>query len=178
MKKLLFVASHLSTGGLPQYLVKKVELLVDLFDVYVVEYSDVTGGRLVVQKNRLKSLLKNELVTLGKDKTELLRLIEGLEPDIIHMEEIPEMFCDVNIAKRIYRKDRPYFIYETCHDSSFNAANKQFLADKMILVSNYQIKMFESLGVPIEVIDYPIEFSNNKLREQYRNELGDRKSVV
>jgi FkbM family methyltransferase len=172
MRKLLFVAPHLSTGGLPQYLVKKVELLKDVFDIYVVEYSDVTGGRLVVQRNRLKSLLKNDLITLGENKTKLLDVIKEISPSAIHMEEIPEMFCDATLAKQIYRKDRPYFIYETCHDSSFEASNKQFFADKMILVSNYQIKLFEPLGVPIEIIDYPIEFSNNKLREQYRDELG------
>ena len=27
MQKLLFIAPHLSTGGLPQYLTKKIELL-------------------------------------------------------------------------------------------------------------------------------------------------------
>lgn len=172
MKKLLFVIPHLSTGGLPQYIVKKVELLIDTFDIYAVEYSDVTGGRLVVQKNRIKSLLKNELITLGEDKGELIRIIEGLQPSVIHMEEIPEMFCDRHIAKQIYKKDRSYFIYETCHDSSFDVANKQFIPDKMVLVSNYQKRLFSPLGIPIEVIDYPIEFSNNKLREQYRNELG------
>jgi len=36
MKKLLFIAPHLSTGGLPQYLTKKIELLKDEFDVYLV----------------------------------------------------------------------------------------------------------------------------------------------
>ena len=29
MKKLLYIAPHLSTGGLPQYLTKKIELLRD-----------------------------------------------------------------------------------------------------------------------------------------------------
>jgi len=35
MKKLLYVAPHLSTGGLPQYLVKKVELLKQDFEIYL-----------------------------------------------------------------------------------------------------------------------------------------------
>ena len=32
MKKILFLAPHLSTGGLPQYLTKKIELIKNEFD--------------------------------------------------------------------------------------------------------------------------------------------------
>jgi len=38
MQKLLFIAPHLSTGGLPQYLTKKIELLQNEFDIYLVEW--------------------------------------------------------------------------------------------------------------------------------------------
>lgn len=171
-KKLLFVIPHLSTGGLPQYVVKKTEMMIDDYDIYVVEYSNVTGGRLVVQRNRLINLLKTELMTLGDNKFELLDIIDRIKPDIIHMEEIPEMFCDFELAKKIYKNDRRYVIYETSHDSSYNINNKQFLPEKFIFVSNYQKKTFEPLGIDIEVIDYPIEFSDRKNREQYRKELG------
>jgi hypothetical protein len=44
MQKLLFIAPHLSTGGLPQYLTKKVELLKDEFEIHLVEWVDCTGG--------------------------------------------------------------------------------------------------------------------------------------
>ena len=72
MKKILFVAPHLSTGGLPQYLTKKIELLKEEFDIYLIEWRDSTGGRLVVQKNKIKNLLpKNHIFTFGEDKTEL-----------------------------------------------------------------------------------------------------------
>jgi hypothetical protein len=33
MEKLLYVAPHLSTGGLPQYLTKKIELLKNDFEI-------------------------------------------------------------------------------------------------------------------------------------------------
>jgi len=56
MKKLLYIAPHLSTGGLPQYLYKKIELLQEKFDIYLVEWDNHTGGRLVVQRNKLNSL--------------------------------------------------------------------------------------------------------------------------
>lgn len=172
MKRLLFISPHLSTGGLPQYLVKKVELLQNEYDIFVVEYSDVTGGRLVVQRNRLISLLKNPLITLGEDKSELLNVIRQINPHIVHMEEIPEMFCDNHIANQIYDLNRTYSIYETSHDSSFDVHYKRYIADKMILVSDYQRKLYEPLNIPIEVIDYPIEFSKENRKEEYMRELG------
>ena len=38
MQKLLFIAPHLSTGGLPQYLCKKIELLKNDFEIYLAEW--------------------------------------------------------------------------------------------------------------------------------------------
>jgi hypothetical protein len=42
--RILFIAPHLSTGGCPQYLLKKIVELNDSNEVYCVEYTDVTGG--------------------------------------------------------------------------------------------------------------------------------------
>jgi hypothetical protein len=97
MQKLLYIAPHLSTGGLPQYLTKKIELLKDEFDIYLIEWVDCTGGKLVVQRNKIKNLLpESKFYTLYEDKTELFSIINKIQPDIIHLEEIP-MIQDVNI---------------------------------------------------------------------------------
>jgi len=72
MKKLLYIAPHLSTGGLPQYLYKKIELLQGEFDIYLVEWDNHTGGVLVVQRNKITNLLSsNHFFTLGENKTEI-----------------------------------------------------------------------------------------------------------
>ena len=60
MKKILFIAPHLSTGGLPQYLTKKIELIKNEFEVYLIEWVDCTGGRLVVQRNKILNLVDND----------------------------------------------------------------------------------------------------------------------
>jgi hypothetical protein len=39
MKKLLYVAPHLSTGGLPQYLTKKIELLKDELEFLICSFN-------------------------------------------------------------------------------------------------------------------------------------------
>ena len=58
MEKLLFITPHLSTGGLPQFLVKQLEVLRGKYDLYVIMYNDVGGEQFVVQKNRVRKLLK------------------------------------------------------------------------------------------------------------------------
>ena len=76
MKKLLYIAPHLSTGGLPQYLCKKIELLKNDFDIYLVEWADVTGGVLVVTRNKIVQLVDpKKFFTLGDDKHELINII-------------------------------------------------------------------------------------------------------
>ena len=80
MEKLLYITPHLSTGGAPQYLLKKLELLIDEFDIHVVEYQDL--GIFRVQKDKIISILKNPLTTLGERKEQLLDLISDIKPDI------------------------------------------------------------------------------------------------
>ncbi|MCB1712939.1 MAG: hypothetical protein KDH96_10835, partial [Candidatus Riesia sp.] len=172
--KLLSITPHLSTGGAPQVLVKRIELIKDVFDIYVVEYSNISD-RYIVQKNMIKELLGiDKLITLGENKFEILNVIKDIDPDIIHFEEIPEMFMDYNISKKIYSGDRKYKIFETTHSSDFNVNNKIFLPDKFLFVSQYNSFKFNKFGVPIEVIEYPIEKKKVKKsdKEKYMSELG------
>ena len=60
MQKLLYITPHLSTGGAPQYLLKKIELLKDEYDISLVEYTDVGGTQFVVQKNKIFNIIPSE----------------------------------------------------------------------------------------------------------------------
>jgi glycosyltransferase involved in cell wall biosynthesis len=174
MKTILFIAPHLSTGGLPQYLVKKVELLKSTYNIFVIEYDDITGGRLIIQKERIQKLLGDNLITIpaGVDKNLLIDAIDRINPDIIHFEELPEYFMGDDIASQIYKSGRSYKIFETCHDSSFNPDNKRFRPDKFILVSQYQVGMLAPLNVPSEVVEYPIEPKERPDRVAALTKLG------
>jgi len=166
MQKLLFIAPHLSTGGLPQYLAKKIELLKDEFEIYLIEWNDCTGGRLVVQKNKIKDLLdKKYFFTLGEDKSELFNIINSINPNIIHLEEIPEYFMDDEVAKKLYNIDREYYIVETSHDSSMDVNNKLYSPDKFMFVSNWQINQYKSIDIPKILVEYPIEYTPRPNRE-------------
>lgn len=170
--KILFITPHLSTGGGPQYLLKKIELLHNQHEIYCVEYSNITGGVLIVQRSQILNLLGNRLITLGENKLDLLEQINLINPDIIHFEEMPEFFCDVNLAKNIYRQNRSYKIIETSHDSSFDPKNKLFFPDRFAFISEYQRKTFSCLNIPMTIVEYPIEYKQKCDRTQSLLNLG------
>lgn len=173
MKKLLYIAPHLSTGGLPQYLTKKIELLKSEFDIYLVEWSDCTGGILVVTRNKIIKLIdKDKFFTLGENKQELIKIIDQIKPDIIHLEEIPEFFMGFDIAKQIYTQDRKYKIVETSHDSSYDTTQKKFFPDKFMFVSQWQINQYKDIDIPKVVVEYPIEYVKRPNREEALQKLG------
>jgi glycosyltransferase involved in cell wall biosynthesis len=173
MQKLLYIAPHLSTGGLPQYLTKKIELLKDTYEIYLVEWSDVTGGVLVVTRNKILNLIDSDkFFTLGEDKNELIDIINRVKPDIVHSEEIPEFYMDFNVATKLYSSDRKYKIVETSHDSSFDTTQKKFFPDKFMFVSQWQIDQYKDINIPKVLVEYPIEYSNRPNREEALNKLG------
>jgi FkbM family methyltransferase len=173
-KVILFIAPHLSTGGMPQYLYKQIECLIDVFDVYCAEWHDVTGGHLIVQRNKILNLLGKKLITLDQDKYHLFKIIEELNPDVVHLQEIPEMFMSYEVARKLYSSDRKYIIVETSHDSSYQVENKMHFPDKFMMVSQYQVEEYKKLsGIPCELVEYPIEYRTpTKSRNQALLDLG------
>ena len=87
-KKLLFIVPHLSTGGMPQFVLKQIEILREEYDISLIEWENVTGGIYVVQRNTIDKILGNKLYTISENKTELLSIMSDIEPDIIHFHEI------------------------------------------------------------------------------------------
>jgi glycosyltransferase involved in cell wall biosynthesis len=164
-KKLLIITPHLSTGGAPQVTVNKIELIKDEFIIKVVEH-DFLAWNYVVQRNRIMQLVGNEnFITLGDKKAEqLAAVIKEFGPDVISMEEFPEMFMSPDTANVVYDKNRSWTILETTHDSSFNPLDKTCFPDKFIFVSPYSAFKYAHLDVPTEVIEYPM---NNRERDKH-----------
>jgi FkbM family methyltransferase len=157
MKKILFIAPHLSTGGLPQVLVNKLELLKDEYQIQCVEWS-WHGDAFVVQKNRIKDLIGPEnLFTLGDDKNQIFTLINEFKPDVICLEEFCEHFLPEEINEKLFIKDRSYKLFETTHDSSIPVTNKRWFPDKFIFVSPFNAFRYSMFDVPYEIIEYPID---------------------
>ena len=173
MKKILYICPHLSTGGLPAYLLKKIELLKNTYDIYLIEWQNI-APIYNVQRKQLEDILKDKLYSLSPNSREFIHtLIEDIEPDYIHFEEMPEFFMDNTIAGRIYNDpDRQYVIIETTHDSSFDPEKKIFFPDKFAFVSDWSFDQFKSLEIPMSLVEFPIDLNIRPNRESALKNLG------
>lgn len=170
MKKVLFIVPHLSTGGMPQYSYSLIQKLSTTFEVYCVEYSYIAPV-FVVQRNRIIELLGNRFYSLSDGRT-LQSVVDEVSPDIVHLQEMPEFFMDINDAAWLYNESRNYFIVETSHDSSFSAENKRWYPDHFALISQYQRNEFQKLNIPIDIVEYDIEYKDRVDRTTGLTDLG------
>jgi 1,2-diacylglycerol-3-alpha-glucose alpha-1,2-galactosyltransferase len=79
---------------------------------------------------------------------------------VVHFEELSETFVDSEVLKNVYRTERNYVICETCHSSQIDPDIKIYKPDKFIMVSKWIDEKFKILGVPSEILEYPIENKN------------------
>ena len=92
--KLLYLVPHLSTGGMPQFVLKRIESLQkfkDQIEIFLIEYSQFSTIYLV-QRNKILELLDdNHFFSLGgftevEKKHKLIDIINENEIDIFHVE--------------------------------------------------------------------------------------------
>ena len=168
--KIVYISPHLSTGGLPQYLLKKIESLNSLFQIYCIEHKFL-GDAYVVQRNKIKNLLGDRFYSAsGKPDEYLIELIRDISPDVVHFEEFPETFVSHGMLYKIYSKSRNYLIFETSHGIYYEPESKIFLPDKFIFVSEMQAELYGKMGVSYEIVEYPIDFKNPD--KSFKKELG------
>ena len=165
--KILFLAPHLSTGGMPSFLLKRIQALIDNedFELFVVEYADIGGWAYVVQKNEIKRIIKPEnFTTLYEDKSILMDIIRDNKIDIVHADEILEGFDHSNkipdvMLNELYSNERTWRMVETCHNVWFNpATSKRFNPDGYAFCTPWhKSKTFSMMPSYSEVLQFPIE---------------------
>ena len=169
--RVLFLAPHLSTGGMPQFLLKRIEVLkkFNIAEICVVEYQ-CHSLDFVVQRDRIMDIVP--VHTLYEDKMELFTVIDQFKPDIIHLDEMSERM-DRRMISKLYSDNRKYRIIETCHDVSFAPETKIFTPDAYAFCTPYHLDTFTVPGYK-DVIQYPIDpvhvSASDKL--QAKSELG------
>jgi len=180
--KLLYLMSHISTGGMPQFVLKRIQTLLDYtesFEIFVVEYEDY-GKLFPVQRDQIISLLGNNFYSLGKDKMQVMDIIKGI--DIVHLDEMPELMNDDDLFNELYSNSRTWHIVETCHNSSFRPRDsKRYHPDMYAFCTSWHEDIFAGINGKFVTIPYPIDYKNdsgfnpNKWREA-RLKLGFEKN--
>ena len=173
--KIVYLAPHLSTGGCPQFILKRIQSLLthtEGIEVYVVEYS-YHGDAYVVQRNAIKKLLGKNFGAHFSTKVEIADYIGLINPDIIHIDEMSERL-DQHLMKALYRNDRKWYIIETCHDIAFEPSTKVFHPDLFMFCSPYHENTFADLESLYETIEYPVDFKviGNKEKTKAKMQLG------
>lgn len=153
--KIAFITPNLSTGGMPEYVRRSIELL-DRNKNSIILIEMRTEKILNAVRKRVLDLDKIELFSADNSPIKAIEKIKDFNPDIIHFTEPAEQTINPKYLFQIYNSDRTWKIIETCHDSSYPLQSKQFLPDKFLLVSPFQVKMLQSLGVPSEIIQYDV----------------------
>ena len=179
--RIMFLAPHLSTGGMPQFLLKRIEALKEFTDVEicVIEYQ-CHGLDFVVQRNQIQKLVM--LHTLYENKMELFDMIDSWKPNVIHIDEMSERL-DREMVTKLYSPNRTYKIVETCHDVSFVPETKMFTPDAYAFCTPYHVDTFANLDGYKQVVEYPIDKKevSLELRNQSREFLemhSDKRHVI
>ena len=191
--RVLFVAPHLSTGGMPAFLLKRIECLFEFskeIEIYVVEFMCYSSTYIVQRKKIIDLVGSARFWTLGEDKFELLDIIEQNEIDIVHIDEIPEGFDSFNkfpegLMNFLYDEKRKYRIVETCHNIWFQPYdNKLYHPDGYLFCTPYHLnKTFRDMVSPKELSTYPLEDKRVGLEDKikYKKTLGldpDKKHIL
>jgi autotransporter strand-loop-strand O-heptosyltransferase len=170
--KLLYLTPHLSTGGMPQFVLKRIQTLQkykDQIEIFLVEYSQFSDTY-VVQRNEIIKLLGNDhFFSLGdttdtKRKYQLIDIIKNNNIDIVHSEEMLEGFESFNkiplpLLNQLYSNDRTWRMIETCHNVWFNPqTHKKFNPDAYSFVTPHHLEETFSNEKPMKFLSlYPIE---------------------
>ena len=165
--RILFLAPHLSTGGMPGFLMKRILTLQEFrneFDLYVVEYSNYSD-EYVVQKSVIKHLIpKSNFFTLDENKMELIDILKRYKIDLVHIDDNVEVIggydkTPVSLVNALYSNDRTWSIVETCHNVSFRPeVSKQLHPDAYAFCSPWHKEVsFSMMPSYSEVIEFPID---------------------
>jgi autotransporter strand-loop-strand O-heptosyltransferase len=158
--KILYLAPHLSTGGMPSVLLKRIQAL-EGFDVeiIVVEYSN-HSDEYVVQKNEIKKLV-HKMYTLVDNKMELMDIIKRHNVHLVHIEEMVEDSVNnfpIDLLNSLYDNDRTWKIVETCHNVYFKPdIEKKYHPDAYVFCTPYHLETFKNMPSTKFVLEYPIE---------------------
>jgi len=189
--KLMYVVPHLSTGGMPQFVLKRIESLLEYkneIEVFLVEYSQFSDTY-IVQRNKIIELLDvGHFFSLGwfterKKKYQLIDIIKKNNIDIVHIEEISEGFESFNkipldILNQLYDNNRTWKIVESCHNIWFDGnSNKKLHPDYYSFVTPYHLtSQFNKLNTPKKVWEYPIEDKVSDILKEYS--IYDKSHIV
>lgn len=157
--KLVYLIPSASTGGMPQFVLKRMQELLkhtDNVEVYCIELN-FHGAAYVVQRNQIVDLLGERFYEAGENKMRVMDIINEIKPDIVHIEDVAERLPK-ELATALYSNDRSYRIVETPHDNIFNPdTDKVYHPDLYVFCTPFHENLYSDMDSRYFTIQYPIE---------------------
>tara|TARA_R110000737_G_scaffold250153_1_gene259947 strand:+ start:49 stop:1161 length:1113 start_codon:yes stop_codon:yes gene_type:complete len=185
--KVLFLTPHLSTSGMPQFLLKRIEAIKQYtpdIEVFVYEWEQTTINY-TVQRDKIVKLVGDNFFSCGyirdgdsdgwaEKQNNFVKYCYKNKIDIIHTEDIVEYFIDrdynpnKNLLKQIYDSRHPWKIVETPHDHNkwVYKTTKYYKPDGYVFVIDHKHDHGDELST---VIEYPID--NSIMCSESREEI-------
>ena len=184
--KILYLAPHLSTGGMPSYLYKRIESITNHYpeiELYVVEFC-LYATTYVVQRNKIKNIIPedrfwtlNDLDNHSEENSmKLIEIIKQNSIDIVHIDEIPEGFdsfnkISKNVLNALFDNSRSWRIVETCHNIWFDPKNISFIPDGFAFCTPYHDEVqFKDVKTIKQVFEFPIENKSKTAFEKMKSQ--------
>ena len=170
--KIAFLAPHLSTGGMPEFLLTRLKALHGdpSLDIHVVEYC-LYATSYTVQRDQIESMLGANFHQIGhlgdisqeEREAKLKAILSSISPDIIHIEECPESFDSFNQMSKetqgwLYSNTQSWKLVETCHNIWFDPRKaKRYSPDAYALCSpHHMLETFSEEPSEKQEVHFPI----------------------
>mgnify|MGYP001218451577 FL=1 len=167
--KVLFLVPHLSTGGMPQFLLKRIQAL-NLYtqtELFVYEWVQ-TSKNYTVQREQIIDIVGDNFYSCGyyeewddnntKRQNNLINYLNENNINIVHIEDIAEDFLDINFQKELYNKDNNWKIVETPHSMNYNPNSKILEPDAYCFTITHHLNNTNK-NVYKDIIKYPLDTS-------------------
>lgn len=187
IKKYLFIAGHLSTGGAPKYLLWLINKIKNEGNIVKVIEWNINSDQYVVQRNQIIDLVglenficvgtyyENDEIFYNNEKN-IINLIQNYKPDYIHLNDYIEQFAIKMPSKQfidfLYSSDRCYKICETLHTSSRDPNDKIYWPDEFWFCSKYHINLYKNSNIPAYLYEMEIEKKSRPNRNTTLVSLG------
>ena len=166
--KLLFLVPHLSTGGMPQFLLKRIQALTNYSEteIFVFEWIQ-TSLYYTVQREQIKKLIGDNFYSCGyyldqdndnQLQSNLINYCIKNKIDIIHIEDVCENFIPYELQKELYDKKYNWKIVETPHSMGYNPNNKKIEPDAYCFTITHHLNTTNK-NIQKEIIKYPLDTS-------------------
>ena len=173
----LFLTPHLSTGGMPQFLLKRIESIQQCasnIEVFVYEWEE-TSINYTIQRDKIKELVGDNFFSCGyirdgyskgwaDNQNNFIKYCYDNKIDVIHIEDVAEYFIDKdyntdnkNLCRDIFDSKHPWVIVETPHDhTAWLRTEKKFKPNGYAFVIDHNHNHNSNAST---IIEYPIDHS-------------------